>query len=114
MSALARGTIAVMMLALLAACQEDGPTVADLPPGPDLMAALEAGCVRDGGRWGASTAGGFTCFRPTRDANRSCQSASDCEGLCLARSRTCSPIKPFLGCHEVLTDAGLPATLCVN
>ena len=115
MPAYIRSLIFVVAALVLGSCEEIGPTTVTEGGGLDLLAAEREACERTGGTWG--TRGGetlFVCFRPTRDANRSCSSASDCEGLCLARSRSCSPIKPFLGCHETLTEAGLPATVCVN
>lgn len=88
----------------------------DLPPvGADLVAQQKAACERRGGIWGRGGAGGgFTCITRTRDAEKSCRRESDCEGFCLARSGTCSPFTPFLGCHEVLTDTGVRATVCVD
>ena len=98
----------------IASCQEDGSE-----PGSDQaldpLADARTACERSGGNWGAREGGVlFTCFRETRDANRSCLKASDCQGVCLARSRTCSPVTPFLGCHEVLTEGGRTATQCTN
>ena len=98
----------------LAACQENGPD-AETDQAFDPLADARAACERSGGSWGARDGGVlFTCFRETRDANRSCLKASDCQGLCLARSRTCSPVTPFIGCHEILTEGGRPATQCTN
>ena len=39
---------------------------------------------------------------------------TDCDGMCLARSRTCSPIKPLFGCQDVLADNGTVGTVCVD
>ena len=101
---------------ILSACQEDGPSASvGAEPIPDLFALQRLACEDDGGRWGpAGGSSTFVCFRETRDANQQCRKASDCDGLCLARSRTCSPIEPFLGCHEILTEGGVPATQCIN
>jgi hypothetical protein len=79
------------------------------------MAAEEAACAARGGRWAqGGLSGAFVCFEQTRDAGRQCRRESDCESICLARSGTCAPIKPFFGCQDVLTDTGLRATLCVD
>ena len=51
-------------------------------------------------------AGLHSCITPTRDAGKSCRKAGDCEGLCLARSRTCAPIEPLFGCNAVLQEDG--------
>jgi hypothetical protein len=47
-------------------------------------------------------------------AHKSCSAASDCQSACLARSRSCAPVKPLLGCNEVLTNSGVAVTECVN
>jgi len=116
MSALGRSFAIGVLSLFLSSCQEDGPVASDAGGGaPDLLADERNACERSGGRWGPSAGDAFfVCFRPTRDANKLCSIASDCEGICLSRSRTCSPIKPFLGCHEILTEGGGNATQCVN
>lgn len=100
----------------LASCQEDGPLAsAKAQSTPDLFALQRMACEDDGGSWGpAAGSATYVCYKPTRDANKQCTIASDCQGLCLARSRTCAPIQPFLGCHEILTEGGTRATQCVN
>ena len=70
-------------------------------------------CLAKGGRW-AEFEGGFVCQSTTRDGGKSCRSGAECEGDCLARSRSCAPVKPLLGCNEVLTEAGYPMNACVN
>lgn len=116
MSARFRAVTLIAVITALSSCQEDGPQASgNIGSGPDLLAAERTACERTGGRWGLRAGDSlFVCYRETRDAGKLCRTADDCQGLCLARSRTCSPITPFLGCHEVLTDAGLPATLCVD
>ncbi|SES38434.1 hypothetical protein SAMN04490244_11428 [Tranquillimonas rosea] len=110
------GALAVTVL--LAACQRDEAEPAAPVTGsyaPDAAARAEAQCREDGGSWGkAGAAGGQVCTRPTADANQPCRSGSECDGLCLARSRTCAPVKPFFGCHDILTDRGVEATLCID
>ncbi len=39
---------------------------------------------------------------------------SDCQGECLARSRTCAPIRPLFGCNAVLMDNGAEVNLCID
>ncbi len=116
MSALFRAIAICVVTLALAACQEDGPLAEVGPDGElDLLASERIACERTGGRWGLRAGDDlFVCFRDTRDANQLCSEASDCEGLCLARSRTCAPVIPFLGCHEILTSGGGRATQCVN
>ena len=110
------GFLAVLLLGaalLTAACQPDD---GDLPPvGEDLMAIQKARCEADGDIWGpAGAKGSFICFRRTPDGGNRCSSADDCRGVCLARSGTCSPFDPLLGCQEILTASGTRAMLCVD
>ena len=80
-----------------------------------IKTAAHLACERRGGRW--SVAGGGSaafCQMPTRDAGKSCRSASDCTGYCLEKSRTCSPVTPMLGCHDILNETGRMLTQCIN
>ena len=114
MSAIRRIVTVFLVGLALAACQEDTNGDSDGST-PDLLGQMRADCEKDGGRFGRSANGvTFACYRPTSDANKHCETGSDCEGLCLARSLTCSPIEPFFGCHEVLSSRGLRQTLCVE
>ncbi|MDV7272249.1 hypothetical protein RYZ20_15245 [Thioclava sp. A2] len=108
-----RGILIALAL-FLAACQPDAPKPKTLEPVGEARLELErVACKENGGRW---VMGGFraVCERTPKDANKSCSKESDCEGVCLARSRTCAPVVPLLGCNEVLTDYGMVATLCVD
>lgn len=116
MSAIRRVMTAIMVSVLLAGCQEDVADDAGTDPNiPSALAPQRAACEKDGGRWG-KIAGrdAFICYRTTSDANKSCSSKRDCEGLCLARSRTCAPQTPLLGCNEVLSSSGIRQTLCIE
>lgn len=73
-----------------------------------------AACARDGGRLTPRGAGFFVCVHQTRDAGRQCVASADCEGVCLARSRTCAPMRPILGCQEVFTLPGRRETVCTE
>lgn len=101
---------------VLAGCQEDGDTDQVWQSEfPDLLREQREACERQGGRWGAAPGKtSYVCFEDLRDALKPCASSSDCDGLCLARSRSCSPIKPFFGCHEVLNSNGVQQTLCIE
>ena len=104
---------------------EDEAEPATPAPAPDL-AAEDAGpatpkserqkaCERKGGTWASTGKGNLrTCVYPTRDAGKQCTRESQCEGVCLARSGTCSPVKPLLGCNEILQDNGARVTLCIE
>jgi hypothetical protein len=98
---------------LTAGCQPDD---GGLPPvGEELMALQKARCEAAGDIWGrAGAEGSFVCFRRTPDGGERCSNANDCSGACLARSRTCSPLDPIVGCQEILTASGARAMLCVD
>lgn len=75
----------------------------------------EARCLKSGGSWAtAGDSGAKACVRLTRDGGKSCTRQSQCEGFCLARSRTCAPITPMFGCTEILQDDGREVTLCLD
>ena len=111
-----RITLAILAMLALSGCQEDGTTAStpEVSDTPIQLAEVRAQCEDDGGSWGTRGRSLFVCYLPTSDANQQCRAASDCESVCLARSRTCAPTTPFLGCHEVLTEAGQRATQCTN
>lgn len=72
-------------------------------------------CLAQGNLWvRAGQTDLFACVRPTRDAGKACRKGTDCEGECLARSMTCAPYDPLLGCNEILQDNGARVTLCLN
>jgi hypothetical protein len=56
----------------------------------------------------------MSCIRQTRDGGKQCDSKTDCQGECLARSRTCAPIQPLFGCNAVLMDNGAEVSLCID
>jgi hypothetical protein len=72
-------------------------------------------CEKGGGRWTTIGDGaGQSCVRKTRDGGKSCKTEDQCDGQCLARSRTCAPFDPLWGCNEVLQGDGRRVTLCLN
>jgi hypothetical protein len=80
-----------------------------------LKSAAQLLCERRGGAFVASAKGGpRTCVKRTRDSGKQCDQDRDCEGQCLARSRTCAPIDPLLGCNDVLQDNGARVSMCLN
>ena len=84
------------------------------PPDPPMMALERAACLRTGGNLMLRGGGLYACVHATRDAGRRCDAASDCQGLCLARSGTCAPFTPLYGCQEVFTAPGHRETLCID
>ncbi len=104
-----------LAIALLMSCAPVPEPIAAGQFSPDLVSRAEADCTARGGRWGqGGLAGGFVCYQSTRDGGQTCAASTDCEGLCLARSRSCSPVTPLFGCNEVLTRLGGRATICVD
>ncbi len=105
---------AVFLLAalVLAGCREEaGPRPAPLPPNP--LEVTTRDCERTGGRMvKAGIANAMTCIHETSDSGKQCRRSGECEGDCLARSGTCSPVRPLFGCNEILMDDGRRATLC--
>lgn len=101
----------------LAACQTDDPqTDSGLSNyDPNLVEIQRTSCEAEGGQFqGGEESGRYICYQTTKDANTSCSQASDCEAGCLARSRTCAPIKPMFGCHEFIGSSGLIEEVCLN
>lgn len=99
------------------------PSPEDLPlPEPAVeapgMAKSEAQltCEKRKGRWVPLGQAGElrTCIFNTKDSGKQCSRESQCEGACLARSGTCAPFRPLIGCHEVLQDNGMRATQCLQ
>lgn len=83
-------------------------------PEPPPASPEEAACRKKGGQWSKVGKGGMTCVQRTRDAGKVCTKASQCEGLCLARSGTCAPIMPLFGCNDILQNDGSRVTLCID
>lgn len=97
------------------ATDPDAAPPAEEPPPPPPKSAAQIDCEGRGGTWGrAGDSIAMTCFRKTRDAGKSCRRESDCSTLCLARSRSCAPVTPLFGCHQILQDDGRAVTLCLD
>ena len=116
MSAIRHGLTVLVLSLVLTGCPEDGEdTSANDPDIPAILAPQKAACEKDGGRWGkVPNRDTFVCYRMTKDANEPCDSKRDCEGVCLARSRTCAPQIPLFGCNEVISASGIRQTLCTE
>ncbi|MFN3992285.1 MAG: hypothetical protein ACK4IU_05190 [Tabrizicola flagellatus] len=87
------------------------------PVAPVVPAKSEAqiACEKKGGTWYKVGKGEKrACVRQTRDSGKRCERESQCEGVCLARSGTCSPFKPMYGCNEIFQDNGARVTLCLD
>lgn len=105
------GPVLLAALALAACREEAGPKAEPLLPDPLELATRD--CTRTGGRMiKAGIANAMTCIHDTTDSGKQCRKSGDCEGDCLARSGTCSPVRPLFGCNEILMNDGRRATLC--
>jgi hypothetical protein len=72
-------------------------------------------CERRGGQLTPGPGpGSLICAITPRDAGQTCARSTDCEGECLARSRTCAPVTPLRGCHDVLDSSGRSTRLCLE
>jgi len=98
----------------MSAAARAAETPAAPPPPEAVKSPSQIACEKTGGRFAkAGNSTTFVCARETRVGGKSCRRETDCEGLCLARSRSCSPITPVLGCQESPTQDGLRVTECV-
>lgn len=89
------------------------PDLAEVPPTPKSERQLA--CEKRNGKWVKIGKGEVrACVYPTRDSGKRCERESQCDGVCLARSGTCSPYKPMFGCNEILQDDGMRVTLCLD
>lgn len=95
---------------------EAKPEVKPEPPAPVIVkSASQIACEKRGGILvSVGRSGAVTCQMPTRDGGKQCRRESDCDGVCLARSNSCAPVKPLLGCHEILQNDGLRVELCID
>lgn len=118
MSRIVRISGLAFVLLLVACGPALGPQAADTGlPGydPRGVEVQRIACERRGGTLGPGPGtGSVLCVMQTRDSGRSCSRATDCEGECLSRSRTCAPIRPLRGCNDVLNNAGRTTTLCLG
>lgn len=99
-----------------AAAADPTPDVAEAPPAPPPpKSAAQIACEKGKGNWTkAGKTGTMSCQYQLRDSGKQCSRDRDCEGQCLARSRSCAPFAPLFGCHEVLQDNGQRVTLCID
>lgn len=111
-----RGGIVFAALAILAlaSCKPEAGGKLE-PVGQQRTDMLHAACIKSGGNYIRQGSGdAFYCLNATRDAGKTCSASSDCQSGCLARSRTCAPVKPLLGCNAVLTGEGMEVMQCVE
>lgn len=95
---------------------------AEAPPAPEAAPEIPAeeksaarlACEKRKGVWARAANGSHSCVVYTRDGGKACRKAGDCESECLARSGTCAPFSPLLGCNDILDDSGRRMTLCLD
>lgn len=92
------------------------PLPPEVPAAPIIVkSAGHLACEKRGGRFVLfGTSGAMTCQVPTRDGGKQCSRESECDGVCLARSNTCAPVKPLLGCQAILQNDGRRVELCID
>lgn len=94
----------------------EAPSVEVTPVAPtEIKSDAQTVCEKKGRTW-AKLPGSTVhlCVRLTKDSGKRCTQKSQCSGECLARSGTCAPVDPMVGCNEVLQDNGARVTLCIE
>ncbi|MEO8530156.1 MAG: hypothetical protein ABI459_02955 [Deltaproteobacteria bacterium] len=107
-------SLVFVVMAALNGCQSKTDVVDDVGSPENSVLAAEK-CTRTGGIWSTlSETQVNLCVQPTGQGAQSCQTRSDCKGECFAKSKTCAPYKPLIGCNEVIGANGATQTLCFN
>lgn len=79
-----------------------------------VLAQQKVECLEAGGRWGR---GGILalqqCFPNYSDGGKSCNRDSDCQGMCMADTRSCSQTFSY-GCLSYLNDEGKVEEICID
>lgn len=111
-----KGRLLIPVLCLLlGACVTLPGAAPKLPPvGAASVAQDKASCQRSGGEFAGTPGKAMLCFHTPPDAGRQCNKDTDCTAGCLAKSHTCAPISPLIGCQDLLDDEGRTVTQCVN
>ena len=87
-----------------------------MPPVPqEQKSEAQLACEKSGSMWSRFGGGSAaTCVKHTKDSGKRCKTGKQCDGECLARSGSCAPFKPLLGCNEIIQDNGVRSTLCID
>ncbi|RPE70983.1 hypothetical protein EDD53_0096 [Pacificibacter maritimus] len=111
---------ALGLMVTLMGCMPDNEASAPLGYGlagydPNAEVRAEESCLARGGTYGTGGAAGLkVCYETPKDAGKSCSKSTDCESQCLARSKSCAPLKPVFGCSSILDSLGREVTLCTD
>lgn len=93
----------------------DAAAEAAAPPPPVYKSPAQLACEEKKGVYSkVGSSGARACVLETRDAGKHCSRKGDCQGQCLARSQTCSPITPLFGCQDILGLNGERMTQCID
>ncbi len=103
--------IVFLPVILLSACRDGEEAKGYDFPGDR---ARKRACIEEGGHWERAGMIGHACLFRTKDAGKSCTRATDCEGTCLADTRSCSAIRPMFGCYSMLDENGEKLEICVD
>ena len=99
----------LVVMALLSSCMtKEEQAMAD------ELAQRKATCLETGGTWGIGGILGLQqCFPNYSDAGKSCNRESDCQGMCMADTRTCAKTSSY-GCMSYLNDDGNLEEICID
>lgn len=90
------------------------PAPAEVKP-EAVKTPAQVTCEKKGNTWAKlGDSGAHYCAKRTKDSGKRCTKGTECEGQCLARSGTCAPFTPLLGCNEIFQDDGKRMTLCIE
>jgi len=79
-----------------------------------LLAQQKVECLEAGGTWGRGGILGLEqCFPNYSDGGKSCNRDSDCQGMCMADTRSCAPSFSY-GCLSYLNDEGKVEEICID
>jgi len=105
---------AIAAILALASCKPEAGGKLE-PVGQERTDMLHAACIKSGGNYiRQGTSDAFYCLNAAKDAGKTCSASSDCQSACLARSHTCAPVKPLLGCNAILTSEGMEVMQCIE
>lgn len=104
--------IGAAALAALKISPQGASAAAPAAAAPSLQ---QQACIAKGGRWEkAGSKQAQVCVQPAADAGKSCSKQSDCSSQCMARSRSCAPFWPIMGCTDVIQNNGAVVALCLE
>ena len=69
-----------------------------------LTDASRAKCLKEGGTPQRIGWSGEVCMRFTPDVGKSCSDSAQCEGVCIAETKSCSKTEIVFGCYTELRN----------